>query len=132
MKPMLRWKQVLRKKPNAGWIKINTDESLRLKLKKLVYEKHRRRRPLQLPSIKPSVWQMEAQLVSLTHAPLKLWLCDTQVLASALLIGPISVNSCGQWDNSARQACAHELDGCKAKFVDKWALRMLEEMGRMT
>lgn len=52
-------------------------------------QKQRRRAPLQSPPVKPSVLQTEAQLVSLKHIPLNLWLCDSHFLPSAI-IGPIS------------------------------------------
>ncbi|EYU18232.1 hypothetical protein MIMGU_mgv1a015502mg [Erythranthe guttata] len=52
-------------------------------------QKQRRRKPWQSPPEKPSLWQTNLQLVSLTQGPLKRWLCDKHVLASPT-IGPIS------------------------------------------
>jgi hypothetical protein len=47
---------------------------------------------LQSPSGKFSVLQTLAQFVLLRQAPLKLWLCEMQVLASATVVVPSSVN----------------------------------------
>jgi hypothetical protein len=49
-------------------------------------------RVLQSPSGKPSVLQTLAQLVLLMQAPLKLWLCEMQVLASATVVVPRSAS----------------------------------------
>jgi hypothetical protein len=57
-------------------------------------QKHLRwkRRVLQSPSGKFSVLQTLAQFVLLRQAPLKLWLCEMQVLASATVVVPSSAN----------------------------------------
>ncbi|KAK8560704.1 hypothetical protein V6N13_026140 [Hibiscus sabdariffa] len=46
-------------------------------------QKQRWRNPRHLPPEKPSFLQTSAQLWSPKHAPLNLWLCDSQTLASA-------------------------------------------------
>lgn len=61
----------------------------RLDYLQCLVQKQRRRKPRQWPPRKPSVWHTAAQLAFLTHIPLKRWLCDSHVLASAA-IGPIS------------------------------------------
>jgi len=48
---------------------------------------------LHSPPGKFSVRQTLAQLLLLTHRPLKWWLCDRQCLASATVAGPISATT---------------------------------------
>ncbi|WP_250628885.1 hypothetical protein, partial [Acinetobacter pittii] len=48
-------------------------------------QKHRRRKPLQWPPGKPSVWHTLSQFLSVEQGPLNLWLGVSHVLASTTI-----------------------------------------------